>query len=579
LAQKLMVSGWKSSFNLKTLDLSLYCMGMGRMFRIPNVRRSNGRFKVPLSLDEVMHLSFDEITQLTYAPREIEPVDGPDYDCPDLAEHFRECLQVVHADHRERAATVPIDPIDADKVRGTLTPCVRYILSERFTKPDKATFNNLAMLLTTYFHLVNIKLEDALSACHTFLQTCPSTSYPTFQEKQKQFQSLFDYTDRNPSYQFACRFILGKGFPGSAFECRDCLLKKPEKPDDGPKVEADTDDRLFVHVSQLVDRPTRYLIKNVLEADCLAELFGAPGTYKSFVAIQMALSVASGKDFFGYPVKDTGPVMFLIGEGLSGFKRRLRAWGIHNQIDINTLPVFVSKRPAELTVKSSVECIITGIEQALLEPKVTPKVLVVDTLARNFGPADENNTGDMGRFVDGCTAIRQKYGTTILIVHHCGVIDKTRGRGNSALYAGIDYCYRMDRTEGEKNASLVFLKAKDAELQKPINIQPVVIRVGIDDDGEPVTSLTLELSDDEGWDFENEKSQPRRIGAKEKLMRDILIRLFVERVAAGVERAACIPEKEWRDECKRAGISRKNLCDNLSKFVVSEGGVYALNVT
>ena len=53
LIYKKIATLWKSEFNLKTLDLSLYNMGKGKMFRIANVRRSNGRYKVPLTLEEV----------------------------------------------------------------------------------------------------------------------------------------------------------------------------------------------------------------------------------------------------------------------------------------------------------------------------------------------------------------------------------------------------------------------------------------------------------------------------------------------------------------------------------------------
>jgi len=54
LIYKRIAASWKERFNLTTLDLSIYSMGKGRMWRLPNVKRQNGRHKVPLSLDEVM---------------------------------------------------------------------------------------------------------------------------------------------------------------------------------------------------------------------------------------------------------------------------------------------------------------------------------------------------------------------------------------------------------------------------------------------------------------------------------------------------------------------------------------------
>lgn len=72
LIYKRMVSQWKEQFHLSTLDLSLYCMGKGKMFRIPNVKRSNGRFKVPLTLEEVRDGSIQELMDLTNSPRQLE---------------------------------------------------------------------------------------------------------------------------------------------------------------------------------------------------------------------------------------------------------------------------------------------------------------------------------------------------------------------------------------------------------------------------------------------------------------------------------------------------------------------------
>ena len=72
LIYKRMASRWADSLSLKTLDLSLYAMGKGKMFRLPNVRRSNGRYKVPLTLDEVQKFTIKEVWNLSEKSRTIE---------------------------------------------------------------------------------------------------------------------------------------------------------------------------------------------------------------------------------------------------------------------------------------------------------------------------------------------------------------------------------------------------------------------------------------------------------------------------------------------------------------------------
>jgi len=72
LIYKEIATGWAEKFSLTTIDLTMYAMRKGKMFRLANVRRSNGRYKVPLSLEEVRDLSFENLWKLSEAPRNVE---------------------------------------------------------------------------------------------------------------------------------------------------------------------------------------------------------------------------------------------------------------------------------------------------------------------------------------------------------------------------------------------------------------------------------------------------------------------------------------------------------------------------
>ena len=72
LIYKDIASRWKEALNLTTLDMSLYNMRQGKMFRIPNVKRSNGRYKVPISVNEIMRMEFQDLIELGNAPRKLE---------------------------------------------------------------------------------------------------------------------------------------------------------------------------------------------------------------------------------------------------------------------------------------------------------------------------------------------------------------------------------------------------------------------------------------------------------------------------------------------------------------------------
>jgi putative DNA primase/helicase len=70
LIYKKLVQGWIEKLKLTTIDTSMYCMRRGKMFRLANVKRSNGRYKVPLTRDDVGYVSLENLWSLTDSPRD-----------------------------------------------------------------------------------------------------------------------------------------------------------------------------------------------------------------------------------------------------------------------------------------------------------------------------------------------------------------------------------------------------------------------------------------------------------------------------------------------------------------------------
>ncbi len=69
-----------------------------------------------------------------------------------------------------------------------------------------------------------------------------------------------------------------------------------------------------------------WLVDTILEVNSLAMMFGPPGGGKSFCALDMALHVATGEDWLGYPVPERGDVIYIATEGINGIKLRVEAW-------------------------------------------------------------------------------------------------------------------------------------------------------------------------------------------------------------------------------------------------------------
>ncbi len=202
----------------------------------------------------------------------------------------------------------------------------------------------------------------------------------------------------------------------------------------------------FVSGDELIANitPVQWLVERYIEANAMVILFGEPGVGKSFIALDMACCIATGEAWQGFPVKQ-GPVFYIAGEGHAGIGRRLGAWCRYRGVKLGS--IHVSTTAAPLTEWDAVKQVMRGIK-AKVEQHGVPALIVVDTLARNFGGLDENSNKDMGLFVQHMDRLKYELQTTILIVHHTGQGNKDRARGASALKGAVDIEHRVEARAG-----------------------------------------------------------------------------------------------------------------------------------
>ncbi len=237
--------------------------------------------------------------------------------------------------------------------------------------------------------------------------------------------------------------------------------------------------------------PPDWLINDYLESDTLAVLYGAPKSGKTFVVLDIALSVASGVSFHGKPVQQ-GAVIYVTGEGLSGLKRRTKAWCIEHQTDTTSLPVFWSRSGQPLTDRDEVFALSEDITFFANKFDKPIRLIVIDTLNRNFGGADENNTKDMTAFVSNLDHLRSVHGATILVVHHTGLSSNNRARGSSVLYGAVDANMQISQRIGAIAFTVEVLK--DADTPPPLLFSKHVIEFEVPGEGQ-ASSLVLRTSE------------------------------------------------------------------------------------
>lgn len=240
-------------------------------------------------------------------------------------------------------------------------------------------------------------------------------------------------------------------------------------------------------------RAQGFLFKGLLPDQGLAQVYGPPGSGKSTVAVSLAAHTAAGRDWFGFECKRPGRVIYISGEGTRGLLRRLR--GVARDLEELALleRVFVSDRSARVIDPADVKDWRDEIAAIAAEDPEQPiSLIVVDTQARNFGPGNENQAEDMGKFVDGLSVLEQRFRTLVLVVHHTGHDHRERGRGSSAMGGALDVAIGVKPKRTRRALELVPQKAKDWDNPPPIHGYLRVVELGEDDDGDEITTVVFD---------------------------------------------------------------------------------------
>lgn len=209
-------------------------------------------------------------------------------------------------------------------------------------------------------------------------------------------------------------------------------------------------------------RDPTWIFPHLLPDDSTVMLYGESGTYKSFLALDMALTVASGIEGFGSAARQQADVVFIAGEGPRSIaKQRRPAWRLARGVEgpipfhiIDTMPLMA--RPDE----------VGQVIEEIKRKGLKPKLIVVDTLARAMAGMNENDAKDAGLFIEAIEALKRSFGCTILIVHHAGKESGRGARGSSALQAGFDAAFEVKADKKVKNNPALALwcrKMKDAD--------------------------------------------------------------------------------------------------------------------
>lgn len=143
------------------------------------------------------------------------------------------------------------------------------------------------------------------------------------------------------------------------------------------------------------DNAHRWLIEQLWGDSSVGVIGGAPKCSKTWLGLDMALSVATGTPCLGqYAVPERGPVLvYLAEDALQLVRERVAGMARHRGIELPTVEIHVITAP---TLRLDLE----PHRARLLETakRLRPRLLLLDPLVRLHG-IDENNAGEVAELL------------------------------------------------------------------------------------------------------------------------------------------------------------------------------------
>jgi biotin operon repressor len=348
----------------------------------------------------------------------------------------------------------------------------------------------------------------------------------------------------------------------------------------------------------------QYLVKPLLELGSTAMIFGASGSGKTFCALDLACSIATGLPWAGMATKEM-PVVYITAEGNRAFGRRVRAWhmralatrlaegaeGHERFTDTLRMNLHVVRSAVQVGEPLTRMELIAAIREKVSADQPLG-LSVVDTLARCSIGFEEKDNSDMTRFVDALVDLKTRlratgrmdghnwnpdaeddaYEPVIMVVHHTGHTPANdsgwvvRERGASALRGALDVVLGIE--EGGDTTSLAVHKMKDGEEPLPMAVTwDDSFVVGEDEDGVDLRGrVAVVLPPGSARTAEEERAAAK--GEEWTALEADIMRLMVERPDCSMS--------ELADDLdvSKATIGRRVLALRKAGKVVYEQGEY-----
>lgn len=234
------------------------------------------------------------------------------------------------------------------------------------------------------------------------------------------------------------------------------------------------------------------IVEGLLTRGGMSVMYGDSNSGKSYLAVHLSICLTRGQAFLSKRV-ERGAVIYIAGEGARSVRRRIAAYRVHFGVEdvgpFGLIPTALNLMDPSADVEDLID-LISAKAAEIGEPVL---LVVVDTVARAMGGANENASEDMARLVSAGDRIREETGAHVLFIHHSGKNAASGARGHSSLRAALDTEIEVTADEETKTHTAHVTKQRDlATKGARIAGRFIPVTLGHDQWGNAVTACAVE---------------------------------------------------------------------------------------
>lgn len=230
------------SLMVDTLDLNVYTGKRGRQWRTTNVKRDNGNYKVPLTLEEALVMTPELYAEIIQAPREV--VEPTPASCNSrfsmLFERCKEKTQTHMRSKKKRQekANVILDPWKKAK---KTPPSIERLMNGEDIAPGVG-FQSIAMQLAIYATSVGMSEDEFVDRCQGLVQNHvgDGSRYSGVERRRGELRRMWEYMAENSLYDFDIGPIVK--ITAKGVSCSDLGVLEKDDPNDPTPAAAATED-------------------------------------------------------------------------------------------------------------------------------------------------------------------------------------------------------------------------------------------------------------------------------------------------------------------------------------------------